>query len=118
MNGPEYIKHMAMCNITVTPEEHIENATDRLLSALYIPVVTEDGRLIYQRDHVRCELFGVEEEAVNWGALKCAQVDAFADGRYRVIIEEASPDGCPTLCDYVARHLALIGWSCEVETEW
>jgi len=35
-----------------------------------------------------------------------------------VIIEEASPDGCPTLCDYVARHLALIGWSCEVETEW
>ncbi len=118
MNGPEYIKHMAMCNITVTPEQHIEEATNRLLDALYIPDETDDGRLIYKRDPVRCAQFGIEEEAVNWGDLKCVGVDAFTDGRFLVTIEEASPDGCPTLCGYLERHLKLIGWNCQVETEW
>ena len=117
MNGPERLAHLRLCGIETTAEEMIDKEVDRLLAALYIPVVSEDGRLIYQRDPVRCELFGIEDESINWGDLNCAQVDAFADGRYRVIIEEASPGGCPTLCGYVDHHLRLIGWTCEVSTE-
>lgn len=119
MNGPERLEHLRLCGIETTAEEMIDKEVDRLLAALYIPVVTEDGRLIYQRDPERCEHFEVSEnEAINWGDLKCAQVDAFTDGRYRVIIEEASPGGCPTLCGYVAHHLRLNGWTCEVSTDW
>jgi len=118
MNGPERLSHLKLCGIETTAEELIDKEVDRLLAALYIPTVTEDGGLIYQRDPVRCELFGIEEEPINWGDLKCSQVDAFADGRYRIIIEEASPGGCPSLCEYVSHHLRINGWVCEVSTEW
>ena len=118
MNGPERLSHLKLCGIETTAEELIDKEVDRLLAALYIPTVTEDGGLIYQRDPVRCELFGIEEEPINWGDLKCSQVDAFADGRYRIIIEEASPGGCPSLCEYVSHHLRINGWVCGVSTEW
>ena len=118
MTGPERLEHLKLCGVESSAEALIEVEVDRLLAALYIPVVTDDGRLIYQRDPARCELFGIDEEAINWGDLKCVGVDAFADGRYRVIIEEASPVGCPTLCEYVSHHLRLSGWTCEVSTEW
>jgi len=117
MNGPERLAHMKLCGIQVTAEEMIEEAVNRLIEALYRPVV-EGDRMFYQRDPIRCEEFGVEDEAINWGDLKCCEVKAFADGTYRVTIDEASPDGCPTFCDYVRRHLQLQGWICEVETEW
>jgi hypothetical protein len=118
MKGPERLEHLKLCGIDTSAEALIEAEVDRLLAALYIPVVTDDGRLIYQRDPVRCDIFGLEDELINWGDLKCAQVDAFADGRYRVIIEEASPSECPTLCNYVSHHLRPNGWTCEVSTEW
>lgn len=57
-------------------------------------------------------------DAINWGDLKCSIVKALADGRFIVVIDEASPDACPTLCDYIQRHLKMNGWDCEVETEW
>lgn len=118
MNGPERLQHLLACGIQTTAEELIDKAVDRLIAALYIPIVTEDGRLIFQRDPVRCELFGVEDESINWGDLKCCSVDAFKDGRFRVTIDEASPGGCPTFCGYISHYLRLEGWTCEVETEW
>lgn len=117
MNGPERIAHLKMCGIDTTPEEMIKLKVDMLLESLFIPVVTDDGRLIFQRDPIRCEHFGVEDEAINWGDLKCCEVKAFADGSYRITIDEAASD-CRTLCDYVQRHVELLGWKVEVETEW
>lgn len=118
MNGPERLAHLKLCGIQVTAEEMIDKAVDQLIAALYIPVEVEPGRMIFQRDPVRCDLFGVDDEPINWGDLKCCEVKAFTDGTYRVTIDEASPDGCPTFCDYIRRHLKLQGWDCEVETEW
>lgn len=117
MNGPERLAHLKLCGIEVTAEEMIEKSADRLIQSLYRPVV-EDGRMFYQHDPVRCAEFGVEEEPINWGDLKCIGVKAFADGTYRVKINEASSGGCPTFCAYIRRMLALQGWECEVETEW
>lgn len=102
--------------IEVKTKHMIERAVDMLIHSLYKPV-EEDGRMFYRRDPVRCEEYGVEDEAINWGDLKCVEVKAFADGSYRVTIDEAKPD-CPTFCDYIHRHLKLQGWNCEVETEW
>lgn len=119
MKGPERLAHLKMCGIEMTAEGMIDKEVDRLIAALYIPVVTEDGRLIYQRDPERCELFEISEnESINWGDLKCCEVKPFTDGTYLVTIDEASPDGCPTFCDYIRRHLAVQGWECDVQTEW
>lgn len=96
----------------------IEDRVDRILESLYIPTVTEDGRMIFARDPVRCKHFGVEDEAINWGDLKCCEVRAFADGSYRVVIDEAAPNECPTLCYYVKRMMEPFGWKVEIETEW
>ena len=118
MNGPETLAHLLAVGIVTTAEEMIEKAVDRLIAALYIPVVTSDSRLVFMRDSVRCDRFGVEEEAINWGDLKCCDVRAFADGTYQVTIDEASPGGCSTFCEYIRHHLAVEGWKCEIQTEW
>lgn len=117
MNGPEHLAHLKLCGIEVTAEEMIDKAVDKLIAALYKPVV-EDGRMFYQRDPVRCEEYGVEDEPINWGDLKCLGVDAFADGTFLVTIDEASPGECPTFCAYIEHMLSLQGWKCEVQTEW
>jgi hypothetical protein len=118
MNGPQRLAHLNMVGIQTTAEEMITYQVNRLIHALYIPIEIEPGRMIYQRDPIRCDHFGLVEEAINWGDLKCSEVRAFADGTYLVTIDEASPDGCPTFCEYIRRHLALQGWICEVQTEW
>lgn len=117
MNGPERLAHLKLCGIEVTAEEMIDKAVDKLIAALYKPVV-EDGRMFYQRDPVRCEEFGVDDEPMNWGDLKCVDVRAFADGTFQVTIDEASPGECPTFCAYIAHMLKMQGWECEVQTEW
>jgi len=116
MNGPERLAHLKLCGIEVNAEEMIERAVNRLIHSLYRPV-EEEGHMFYQRDPVRCEGYGVGDEAINWGDLKCVEVKAFADGTYRVTIDEANPY-CPTFCAYIQRWLKLQGWNCEVETEW
>jgi hypothetical protein len=80
--------------------------------------VNDDGRVIYVRDQARCDMFGIVEEPINWGDLKCFEVKAFADGSYLVTIDEASPDGCETFCYFIHHYLYLMGWVCEVKTEW
>lgn len=118
MNGPERLAHLKLCGIETTAEELIDKAVNQLIAALYIPVEVEPGRMIFQCDPVRCDLFGIEEEAINWGDLKCREVKAYTDGTYRVIIDEASPGGCPTFCAYISKYLLLQGWDCEIDTEW
>lgn len=92
--------------------EHVEWLANMLLEALLIP--THDG---VKRDAARCDFFGIDEEPINFGSLN-ATCEEQECGKLLVTIEEAAPNECPTLCDYVRRYLAAWGWGVEVETEW
>lgn len=119
MSGPERIAHLKLCGIDTTPEKMIEEQVDMLLASLFIPVINDEGKLRAHRDPDRCEHFEVsEDESINWGDLKCVEVKAFADGSYRVVIDEAAPDECPSLCEYIRKHIEAFGWKIECETEW
>ena len=62
------------------------------------------------------------DEPVNWGG----GIDAVVDGdtiedfdNISIIIDEAAPNGCPTLCGYFQEVLIGLGFkSVEVVTEW
>jgi hypothetical protein len=87
-----------------------------LIKALYKPV--KDDRLTIL-DTVRARKFKVNfDEPVNWGGLCCADVKRFDDGSFLVTVEEASPDGCATLCAYISSHLEAYGYKAIVRTEW
>ena len=62
-----------------------------------------------------------QSEPINWADLKCADVEYVIDehdGRFVATIEEASP-GCPSLCNFVRKHLESIGLAdVDVVTEW
>jgi len=70
------------------------------------------------------KMLGVDvDEPVNWGGGISASVDAERlkkdHNNIVVIIEEASPESCPTLCGYFADVLTGMGFSSvEVITEW
>lgn len=96
-------------------ESIIEELVNTLINGLYIPVKGEHCR---QADRVRLELFGIKQEPINWGDLKCMEVEAFKNGRYLVTIEEASPSDCPTFCSYIETYLKSYGWDVQVQTEW
>lgn len=101
--------------IQPSPEDTLEALTDRLLQALYKPT-QED--MMFRGDKDRCSLYGLTEEPINWGSLKCVEVRKYADGAYKITIDEAAPNDCPNLCAYIQKHLTAWGWTVEVETEW
>lgn len=97
---------------TLTTEEAIKRDADDLISALYIP--TKDRWIL---DYSRLKKFGIDEnEPVNWGDLS-SSVEKLGE-IYIVTLEEAAPDGCVTLCDYIASYLTAFGWNVRVVTEW
>lgn len=100
-----------------THARQIEKYSNKLLDALFIPSKDDEGVITWFQDSARCELFGIDEnEPINWGDLS-ASVSENADG-ITVCIEEAAPNECPTLCEYVRSGLESMGWTVEVETEW
>lgn len=117
-SGPETLEWMRSIGMDINAEKMINDLVNELLASLFIPIQSEEYGLLFRRDPIRCDHFGIEDEPINWGDLKCAEVRAFDDGRFLVIIDEASPGACPTLCDYIGRHLKIRGWDCDVETEW
>ena len=48
------------------------------------------------------------KEPINWGDLRCSEVQRLDDG-WLVTIEEAAPD-CPALQEYVRGWLRAWGW--------
>jgi len=91
-------------------EELLARNANWLLQQLYCPD-TKRGA-IYRTD----ERF--DEEPINWGDLSAA-VDKRPDGVFVISLEEAAPDDCPNLCDYIRGWLVKWGWeSIEVVTEW
>lgn len=99
------------------PDEDLDKVAslvDGLIAALYKPVM---GEVEFKGDNERCNQFGIAEEPINWGDLKCIEVTR--DGEvYQVLIDEAGPDQCPTFCNYIERFMESWGWICEVRTEW
>jgi len=88
-------------------------AANSLLDALYRPTI--EGTLI---DNSRLKRYKIDKsEPVNWGGGLYATVDKEADG-YLITVEEAAPDECDTLCDYVEKYLTAWGWPVKVVTEW
>lgn len=60
-------------------------------------------------------------EAINWGRVHCNVVEYVLDadnGRYLATIEKASP-ACPSLINFVRKHLEAAGFGdVDVQTEW
>lgn len=95
--------------------ERVQALVQTLIAALYIPC---EGPRLRKVDTARLEHFGIDgAEPVNWGSLRCLEVDE-ADGFFEVTVEEAAPDSCPTLCGYIERYAAEAGWKVRVATEW
>lgn len=100
----------------LTAEMRVEKLVSMLIDALYIPV--ENGSILTQVDRTRLEHFGIDgNEPINFGDLKCVLVEE-KEGFFEVTIDEASPNSCPTFCDYIEKYMAAYGWAVVVITEW
>jgi hypothetical protein len=96
--------------------EKITALVNKLLNALYVPSLS--GKM-FSVDYERLNLFEIDypHESVNWGDLKCREVNKTVDG-YEVVIDEASPAGCTTLCAYIEKYMQAYGWDIKVRMEW
>lgn len=92
----------------------VKSLVNDLIQALYIPTL---DKINTHRDPVRCKQFGIDEEAINWGDLKCYQVERFESGEFLISIDEADPN-CPTFCGYIRKYMESWGWKVRVQTEW
>lgn len=115
MKAKERFNTMKLIFPDVEEEEYIREVVNTLIDALYIPS-EKDIRAL---DRSRLELFNIDfDEPVNWGAVGCYDVRIFKE-LVEVILDEACPSECPTLCDYIEKHLGFQGYSnVLVRTEW
>lgn len=96
-------------------EDHLTNLINKnLLQVLYYPVTEPTKTKV---DHSRLEYFEIDpDEPINWGDLSVSWVDVEGN---TICIEEAAPDQCPSLCEYIAKYLDAWGWGeFEIITEW
>lgn len=102
---------------TYTAEMRIQSLINFLIEALYIPV--KQARLLSRVDTKRIKHFKIDDsEPINWGDLKCNEVIKLNDNQYKAIVDEASPNECESLCEYLESYLKSWGWDVVVETEW
>lgn len=118
MNNKEHFDFLVSAKI-LKPEDDIErvrNLVNLLLEALFIPT---KGRRLTNADPIRIKHFKIDDkEPINWGDLGCSGVKYDHHGGYNVLIDEASPGACPTLCEYVEKYMKSYGWDVYCETEW
>jgi hypothetical protein len=89
---------------------------NQLLNALFIPIDNENQTMI---DRERLKTFNINyDEPINWSSLNCINAEIFENGDFLITIEEASPNECPTLCEYIQTYMKYWGWNCQVKTEW
>jgi hypothetical protein len=99
-----------------TAEDLIMCLVNELIAALYIPC---KGERQYHVDEDRCHHFKVDRgEPINWGDLKCNEAKKFEDGSFLVVIDEAAPNDCQSLCEYIETYMKSYGWDVRVQTEW
>src|SRR5690606_12047565 len=100
-----------------TDERLVEIRVNMLIDALYQPI--EGWKNLTRTDPDRIKKMGVDDsEPINWGDLKCCEVKKLEDGSFLVVIDEACPRNCPSLCEYIERFMRSWGWDVHVETEW
>jgi len=97
-------------------EVHITELGNRLIAALYAP--TLDKRHFSPNDALLAQYGIAPNEPINWGDLKIIGADETPDG-WRIEIDEAAPEQCPTLCAYIAKYLTA--WGAKIDdviTSW
>ena len=98
-----------------TPAQRVETLANRLIESLFTP--TEESGLFIPDWAKITEMDINSGEPINWADLK-ATVEQ-KDDMFIVCIDEAAPDSCQTLCDYITKYLTAWGWdNIEVQTEW
>ena len=114
MSTKEHLELLTKAGIEVPAMEMVaSNMVQKLIDALYRPHL----ELKYVRDPQRCKDLEVDEEPINWGSLYVNEVYPYNDG-FKVVIDEAAPDACPTFCAYIEKYMSKWGWVVYVETEW
>jgi len=90
----------------------IQSLINWLISILYVP----DANLIKVVNRELIKKLGLDEDAINWGDLKCFEVEEL-DGRWIAYVDEADPTA-HNLQRYLQNWLMKWGWDVEVITEW
>jgi len=92
---------------------------NQLIGCLYKVGLDDEGQTHFYIDPERCKEYkvDVDDEPVNWGHLHCFDVIPKND-YFEVWVEEASPDCCKTLCEYLEEYLEKSGYNVKVRTEW
>jgi len=107
-NFPDFFKLKA--------EEIIKNLVNFLINSLYIPM---KGGIMKEVDIKRLKHFKINKnEPINWGNLKCKEVQKINNNIFFVKVKEAGESACRTFCYYIEDYLESYGWECVVETEW
>lgn len=99
-------------------DQRLEALTNELIGYLYKPFKDVKGMQTSIVDVDRLKAFNIDDsEPINWGDLSATcKLD---NGVYHIIIEEAGPAGCSSLCDYITSHLMAWGYDgFMVSTEW
>jgi hypothetical protein len=97
-------------------ETIIRDLAQSLIQALYRPS-KDDGILKVDPSRIIQLCPGADDEPINWGSLS-ATVTKQENGTYLICIDEAAPDDCPCLCNYIAEHMDAWGWAVDVITQW
>jgi hypothetical protein len=94
--------------------EIIDHLANRLIEALYRP--TKENRTFTPNGYALNKYNIDADEPINWGDLKANVLKE--NDYYLIVIDEAAPDDCPTLCEYIEKYLTAWGWDVKVITEW
>lgn len=101
----------AGCDPLISIEEHIQDLINRIIDSMYIPVPDE-------RQFIAATMpSSVEQDAINWGDLKCTEVKGNEENGYIAYIEEADP-GAHNLRQYIQNLLSMWRYNVEIITEW
>lgn len=96
-------------------EQWITEAVDELIKYLYQPDKEHEWGWVANH-HLLVDL-GFADEPINYGDLKCVEVERLGTDGFLVVIDEADPS-CARFCAWIAEWLQIFGWKCRVETEW
>ena len=89
--------------------ERLEYLVNRLLENLYKPIIPKSSKSsTFVTDRAKLKKYGLDGEPANWGGGLSATVEK-KRGCYFVVIEEASPNDCPMLCEYIEKYLSSWG---------
>jgi len=117
-NREQFERNKKVFHLKTSYQERLETLTNQLLNSLFIPYKDEEGNQTMAIDDARLDYFKIDPgEPINFGDLSATCT--LENGVYKIIIEEAAPDSCPTLCGYIETYLTAWGYdNFTIETEW